>query len=114
MPKVKELDFFRMKLQHMKPAAFYVREGKAFYYVGPDRFDIEGSVVSAVNLGVKSLDDDFDYDEEFKEIPLSDDLRLTGHMRLLQDDGAFLLVFIEKDRSHPPIVIRCGQALDHL
>lgn len=113
MPNVKELDFFRMKLQNKKPAAFYVRDGKAFYYVGPDRFDID-SPADAVNYGKKTLEEDFDYDEEFKTMDLSKDLMLKGVMHLLQIQEYFVLAFIDSSKQHCPIIIRAGNALEHI
>ncbi|QGH72006.1 hypothetical protein N1M2_143 [Klebsiella phage N1M2] len=113
MPNVKELDFFRMKLQNNKAAAFYVRDGKAFYYVGPDRFDVD-SAANAVNYGKKALEENFDYDEEFKTMDLSKDLLLKGKMNLLQIQEYFILMFIDSSKQHCPIVIRAGNALENL
>lgn len=113
--KLKEMDFFQLKLLADKEGVLYVRDGKLFIYTGADKIKIE-----------HSNDDGFDLNElpesirklgPTNQVDFGRDRKEPGVFHFSQMDDCYALYFVTqgsgkyKGAVH---VLKCGNATDSL
>lgn len=106
---VEQLDFFEIKLLENKYGTLIVRNGKAYIYVGSDKYHLtEGHP--------GEFDSEVEVDSLFKSKPMvfDKDVKIDGFFWLWQKDEYFVLVFFDNKRKQPPVLLRAGSALNSL
>ena len=95
-----DLDFFICKRFENKKASFYVRDGKAFMYVGNEKVEMNQD------------DPDEMQDPQYKQLSLTKDIKLEGFLFFYQNEQYYGLTFIDGKRKHAPIGIKFGNGLE--
>lgn len=105
---VEQLDFFEIKLLENKYGTLIVRKGKAYIYVGSDKYHLlEGEV----NEYIPKDEDPLVGAKPFK---MDQDRKWDGKFFIWQNDDKFVLVFFDITRKQLPLILRAGSALNSL
>lgn len=102
-------DFFGVKPLDGRSATFYVRGGKAFMWVGGDRYNFADNCEGPIDNDMESI-----AGVKFSRMEADKDTKEVGMLFLWQKEEYYVLTFIPDNRKLSPKILKAGNALQEI